>query len=404
LDVETAFLNAPLDEPIYMSPPEGIKLPSNQVFRLRKALYGLKQAPHQWNIHLSDTLKAIGLNQLKSDPSVFTFGTPTCREFIILGVYVDDILAAASDERLLDKLCDDLNRQFKIKNLGRPTHFLGMQIEQDKSGITIHQTNYLQGILDRFNLHRITPRNTPMDPNIDLSPQEDDTPAHHTFPYRQILGALMYNAITVNPTIAYAVSVLSQYASAPKQKHAKAIVHLLGFIKSHHDFAITFKSPLQTQPIAYCDASHANDQLTRRSRTGFLITLAGGVISYKSKLQTVVATSTAVAEYYAATDVTKEILWIQHFLREVGHPLDLPMIVYTDNLACIHLTTKPIISERTKHVDIRHHFIRDYVTSGKLVFAHLPTQLMPADALTKPLSKGKLRELFDIVNIRKICS
>jgi len=209
-------------------------------------------------------------------------------------------------------------------------------------------------------------------------------------PYMKLVGSLIYLAVCTRPDIAQAVGALAKYMSVPTEEHWRAAQGVVQYLAGTATLGITYTKgggPL----MGYCDADYAGDIDSRRSTTGYVFTLSGGAISWSSRLQPTVAVSTAEAEYMAAAYAVKEALW----LRVLAGDLDLQdggsMIIRCDNKAALTLLTEPIVSARSKHIDILHHFARERAARGEVVFEYCPSEEQVADILTKPLTADKFK-------------
>ncbi|KZV22485.1 hypothetical protein F511_19705 [Dorcoceras hygrometricum] len=329
LDVKTAFLHGDLEEEIYMLQPEGFAETGkeNLVCRLKKSLYGLKQAPRCWYKRFDSYIMSLGYNRLSADPCTY-FKRSGGNDYIILLLYVDDMLVAGPNKDRVQELKAQLAREFDMKDLGPANKILGMQVHRDRSNrkIWLSQTNYLQKFLHRFNMQDSKPISTPLPVNFKLS--SDMCPSNEAermemsrIPYASAVGSLMFAMICTRPDIAQAVGAVSRYMANPGREHWSTVKRILRYIKGTSNAALCFGGSYLTLR-GYVDSDYAGDPDKRKSTTGYVFTLAGGAVSWVSKLQTVVALSTTEAEYMAATQACKETIWIQRLLEELGHKQD----------------------------------------------------------------------------------
>ena len=398
MDVKTAFLNGDLEEEIYMQQPEGfISIgQEGKVCKLKRSLYGLKQAGRSWYHKIDTCFSELGLQRTHADNCVYQLrkdGT-----IIIVAIYVDDLLILANDVTALNNLKLELGKRFDMKDLGEVHFCLGIQVTRNRQERTIRisQAKYIEDVLKRFNMQDSKPIGTPLDASVkltkDMSPasaQEEEEMKN--VPYQSAIGSIMYAMLGTRPDISYAVGVVSQFSSAPGRSHWNAVKRILRYLKGTVNYALEYKGTDSTL-IGYSDADWGGNLDDRRSTTGYVFSIAGGAVSWSSKKQPTVALSTTEAEYMALTQATKEGIWIRRLLEEIGIGSDLlsgPTIIRTDNQGSIALAKNPIYHARTKHIDIRYHFIREKVEDGEVELSFCRTDDMTADVLTKGLSKEK---------------
>ena len=299
-------------------------------------------------------------------------------------IYVDDILVITNNTSMLNSVKNQISTAFETRDLGPATFFLGIDIIRDRTTKTIKltQTRHTTDLLSKFNMEKSKPFDTPSSIAIKLTADGEplDTKEH---PYSTLIGSLMYLASCTRPDIAQAVGALARYMSKPTTTHWTAAKHVLRYLAGTTDYGIIF-TPSDSTLNAYCDANHAGDIDTRRSTTGYVFTFNNGAITWSSRLQPTVAASTTEAEYMAAASTVKEALW----LRKLFTDLDLHIAcidIKSDSQSAIHMLKNPVISLRSKHIDIVHHFARERVARGEVNFFYIPTDSMVADILTKRL-------------------
>ena len=258
--------------------------------------------------------------------------------------------------------------------------------------ISLSQRAYLQRVLERFGMADCNPKSTPLPPGIVLSESDSrktDEDQHFMMdkPYREALGSCMWVQVATRPDIAFAVSVLSHFQSNPGPAHWKAMLHLLAYLKGSINYKISYSWGGDLAPIGFVDADYAGDIDTRGSTSGYVFTMAGGPVSWSSKRQATVALSTTEAEYMSLTRAAQQSLWMYSFMSEVGLTRNFPAILYGDNASSIALTVNTKGHARAKHIDIRHHYIREHVSNGEIKVVHVPSEDNLADLLTKPLNR-----------------
>ena len=394
MDVVTAFLNGTLDEEIYMQQPDGYSQPGKEhlVCRLKRSLYGLKQSPRCWNTAFTDYLESISLVQSEADPCVFVGTVDTVT---VVAVYVDDLVLIAKTTNELQKVKDSLSSRFKMKDMGKIHYCLGISIEQDEERkcLTMHQKQYIENMLEKYRLTDANTVSTPADLSVKLKKDDGFSKDVDSTLYQSMIGSLLYAANSTRPDIAQAVGVVSRYTSRPSQAHLTALKRILRYLKRTASLAIKYQKSDDGDLIGYSDADWAGDADDRHSTSGNLFLLAGGPISWQSKKQGVVALSTCEAEYVALSAAVQEAIWLKKLLADLGVVPKQPVVIMEDNQGALAVAKNPIAHTRTKHIDIRYHFIREAVRDQKFNLCYCPTKKMLADLLTKPLPKEQFEVL-----------
>lgn len=396
-DIKTAFLNGDLNEDIYMEQPEGFDDSSGRVCLLNRSLYGLKQASRCWNQKFSLFLKKFNLVPSDYDSCVFMNSNSEHR--IILAIYIDDGLIAASSEEDIESLLNYLQNEFEITS-GSLDCYLGLEIIQCKNGdIRIHQNGYAQKILRKFKLENCNPISIPADPHHSMHAEDHPKAERHAFPYREAVGSLMYLATATRPDIAFAISSASRHLENPQPCHWAAVKRIFRYIKGTAEYGLTFKSLKSLTLYAYSDADYAGDLETRRSTTGYVFNVGSGAISWCSQRQDTVAQSTTESEYIAASQSLKELIWLKNLLQEIVGSMNIPKL-YIDNQSAIKLIKNPEFHRRTKHIDVKYHFIRENFEKHVFEPEYICTDNQLADILTKPLSKEKFERFRQLIGIQ----
>lgn len=396
-DVKTAFLYGDLSEDIYMKQPVGFDDKSGRVCKLTKSLYGLKQSSRCWNTKFTEFVKQFGFEVCEADPCVFV-----CKRnghFTILAIYVDDGLIASTSELSISPVIDYLRRSFEIKTT-EAKYYLGFEIQRNLDGsIHINQAAYTKRILHRFGLHDAHAVTTPVNNQQQLGVVEKGETV--TFPYREAVGSLMFLAIGTRPDIAFAVSLVSRFLDCAAPIHVTAVKRILKYLKGTIGHGIFFDSkPNNFKFFAYSDADYAGDIVGRKSTSGNCFLLGESIISWSSELQRCTAQSTAESEYIAASEATKELMWLKRLVRCLDEELskDLP-ILHLDNESAIKLTKNSEHHKRSKHIDTRYHYIREKYAKRKFVLKSVGTEFQLADIFTKALPKVRFEFLREKLNI-----
>ncbi|GKA61120.1 retrovirus-related pol polyprotein from transposon TNT 1-94 [Tanacetum coccineum] len=297
------------------------------VCRLNKSLYGLKQAPRCWYKRVDSFIRSLKYNILHADPCAYfkRFGN---NDFIILLLYVDDMLVAGPNKDRINKLKAQLAREFEMKDLGPANKILGMQIHQDKVSrkIWLLQKSYVKKILQRFNMQdcKLILTSFPTDVKLSskMSPSnEKERMEMSRVPYALAVGSLMFAIICTRPDITHAVGVVSRYMAEPGRGHWEAVKRIFRYIKGSSDVALCFGDS-DLIVTRYVDSDYAGDLDESKSTTGYVFTLSSRIVSWVSKLQSFVAMSTTEAEYVAAAQASKEAVWLKMLLEELGHKLE----------------------------------------------------------------------------------
>ncbi|GLT39324.1 hypothetical protein SLA2020_135220 [Shorea laevis] len=391
LDVNNAFLQGDLNEEVYMKIPQGFNCKDRgKVCRLRKSLYGLKQASRNWFAKFTKSLKDAGFVQSYADYSLFTFTNN--QKFIAVLIYVDDIIITGNDPGGISTLKVYLHTKFSIKDLGPLKYFLGIEVTQTPNGIVLSQRKYALDILTEAGMIGARPSAFPMEQHHHLN-SESGEPLPDPSQYRRLVGRLLYLTIT-RPDICYSVGILTQFMQNPRKDHFEAAMRVLRYIKSSPGQGIMLSSTHRPQLTAYCDADWAGCPMTRRSTTGYFICLGNSPISWKSKKQVTVSRSSAEAEYRAMATTVSELIWLKSLLRDLQVPHPQPMTLHCDNQAALHIASNPVFHERTKHIEIDCHFVRERIQNKELVATHVPSHQQLADIFTKALGREKLSAIL----------
>ena len=394
MDVVTAFLHPKLEEQIYMELPENTQS-KHQFCRLNKSIYGLKQASRVWYQELDKTLCKLGLQRAKSDPCIF-FKSDS-ESLLIVAVYVDDLLILSNSKNDKQHLKNELKQTFKMKDLGEAHHILGMRINRDreKGTITLDQTSYIKNMLYSYGMEDCKEACTPLALGQTLSKEmspktEEDRRLMEEVPYRQAIGSLLYVAQGTRPDICHAVGVLSRFSNDPGPSHWSAVKRVFRYLKKTADKTLSYNK--QGDLSGYSDSDWANDKDDRRSTTGYIFCNAGSAISWNSKKQPTVALSTTESEYMALCAATQELAWLSRLSAEITGIEITPVQLSCDNQGAISLASNPIFSPRAKHIDTKHHFVREKVEEGVAIIRYVESCWNVADMLTKAVSTEQLQK------------
>ena len=389
-----------------MQAPPRYESDVHTVKHLRKSLYGLKQAGRRWYDTLVRTLTNLGFTTSVADPGVFHVHVG--EHMLVLAVHVDNCILTGSNNDLIAQYKVKLNACHALTDLG-PVHWLlGIKITRDRSVRTISllQVSYIDAILSRFTLSDAKSCPTPMVHGTTLSKEDlpsspDKITRMKKTPYHEAIGSLMYAAVATCPDIAFAVSYLSQFLENPGEAHWEATKRVFRYLAGTKSLQLTYGSE-HHELEGYTDVDRAMQE-HRHAISGYIFLIDGAAISWSFKKQELVTLSTAEAEYVAATHAAKEAIQLHKLLGKVLPDFTAPTPFYCDNQAAIKLATDDNYHVRTKHIDVRYHFIRQTAASGVIKLLYCHTEDIIADLLTKALSKGKTVAFTSSLGMCRAC-
>ncbi|XP_024313242.1 uncharacterized protein LOC106865836 isoform X1 [Brachypodium distachyon] len=336
MDVENAFLHGDLQEEVYMHIPPGFETSQTigKVLRLHRSLYGLKQSPHAWFDRFRKAMLKRGYPQSNADHTLFYKHTED--KVAILIVYVDDIVITGNDTKEISNLKHRLAQEFEVKDLGHLRYFLGIEVSKGPKGIFISQRKYILDLLKETGMLGSRPMATPMDQDH-RSSGGTGTPVDRER-YQRLVGRLIY----LSHTIAFAVSVVSQFMHDPRSTHMEVVNRILRYLKGCLGKGLLYTRQGNVQVECYTDADWAGSLDDRRSTSGYCTFVGGNLVSWRSKKQSVVARSTAEAEFRAMAHGVCELLWLQILLTELRLYRHTPLMLYCDNKAAIDIANNPV--------------------------------------------------------------
>ncbi|GJT87695.1 retrovirus-related pol polyprotein from transposon TNT 1-94 [Tanacetum coccineum] len=366
MDVKTTFLYGPLKEEVYVNQPDGFVDPyhPDKVYRLKKALYGLKQAPRAWYDELSNFLVSEGFSKGSIDPTLFI--TKHGEDILLVQIYVDGII-------------------------------FGIQIHQSPRGIFINQAKYAQEILKKHGMTSCDSIGTPM-ATKHLDADLSGTPVDQT-KYRSMVGALMYLTAS-RPDIVHATCYCARYQAKPTEKHLTAVKRIFRYLKDSINMGLWYPKDTGFELTAFSDSDHAGCLDSRKSTSGGIQFLGGDkLVSWSSKKQDCTSMSSAEAEYVSLSACCAQVLWLRTQLTDYGFHFDkIPM--YCDSKAAIAISCNPVQHSRTKHIDVRYHFIKEQVEKGIVELFFVGTEYQLADLFTKALSEDRFKYLVRRLGMR----
>ncbi|CAM8896162.1 unnamed protein product [Rhodiola kirilowii] len=390
MDVKSPFLNGFLNEEVYVAQPKGFEDPHHpgHVYHLKKALYDLKQAPRAWYERLTMFLVVHGYVRVGVDKTLFMKHTRS--DFIIAQIYVDDIVFGSNTPKLVDQFMEQMQKEFKMSMVGEMNYFLGLQVIQKEDGIFISQSKYAKTLIKKFELEKATHKRTPAVTHLKITKDDARTKVDQTL-YRSMIGSLLY-LTTSRPDIAYSVGVCARYQADPNESHLLQVKRIIKYVCRTIYFGIWYTKDTNPYLVGYCDADWAGNAEDQKSTSGGCLFLGKNLVSWFSKKQNSISLSTAEAEYIAIRSCCTQLLWMKQMLSEYGVEQE-EMTLYCDNMSAISISKNLVQHSRTKHIDTRHHFIRELVEQKVVTLKHVTTDKQLAGILTKPLDAAQFKTL-----------
>ncbi|GJZ36588.1 putative ribonuclease H-like domain-containing protein [Tanacetum coccineum] len=380
MDVKSAFLYGTIEEEVYVHQPPGFVDPAhpNKVYKVIKALYGLHQAPRAWYETLSSFLMENGFRRGTIDKTLFIKKKKS--DIMLVQVYVDDIIFGSTKKSMCTEFEECMHKRFQMSSMGELTFFLGLQVKQQPDGIFISQDKYVADILKKFDFLSIRTATTPIESNKPLVKDEDgvDVDVHV---YRSMIGSLMYLTAS-RPDIMFAVCACARFQVTPKASHLNAVKRIFRYLKHQPKLGLWYLRDSPFELEAYSDSDYRGASLDRKSTTSRCQFLGRRLISWQCKKQTIMANSTIEAEYVAAANCCGQVLWIQNQMMDYGFNF-MNTKIHIDNESTISVIKNHVAHLRTKHIEIRFHFIRDCYEKRLMEFIKTHTDHNVADLLTK---------------------
>ncbi len=364
-DFPNAYLNADLDEKIYVAQPKGIEElgKEDHVCLLRKALYGTSISGRMWHETLKSTMVSLGYQQSKIDPCLFYRNTINRKD--ILTVYVDDVLVTSSGgPQTAEEQLNELAEKHDIKKLGKAAFMLGVGVHQENEGITLEQETYAREILEEADFLESKPRGTPWDLHQKENKEPLETAQCET--YRRMIGQLMYLNTISRPDLAFAIGRLAAGFKQSTVEMWERMKRALKYLNATKGTNLKYRRNTKTLQLeTYVDSAYSVDPVRRQSITGYIVCLAGAPIAWRSHLQDTVADSPNVAEYIGIHDAATATLGIQNLLAEIGMDVQTP-IIYEDNDGARRLATDGMGKKKARHIEMKYHAIQDICKEGKV--------------------------------------
>ncbi|GJR08564.1 retrovirus-related pol polyprotein from transposon TNT 1-94 [Tanacetum coccineum] len=382
MDVKSAFLNGLINEEVYVAQPLGFidfEKPDH-VYKLKKALYGLKQAPKAWHDRLKAFLIKHECKMGMVDNTLFT--KKKSSNLIIVQIYVDDIIFGSTCQDMCDEFVKVMHDEFEMSMIGELNFFLGLQIKQMEDGIFFNQSKYIKEMFKKFGLEDSKPMKIPMSSDTKLTKDEECESIDST-KYQGMIGILLYLTAS-RPDIMFIVCLCARFQEDPKTSHLEAVKRIFRYIKGTTHLGLWYPKGTGIETVVYADSDHAGDYVDRKSTNGICMFVGCCLTSWFSKKQTALAISTTEAEYVSVRKACQQALWMKQGLIDYDIRLD-DVPIMCDNKGAIDLSKNPVQHSRTKHIEIRHHFLRDNVKKGHISIEKVSSVDNIADILTKPL-------------------
>ncbi|SYW78879.1 uncharacterized protein UHO2_02891 [Ustilago hordei] len=389
LDITMAYLNSTLNHVIYMKPPEGAKVPKGKAYRVIKGLYGLKQSGWEWNMEFDKFLRCSNFHRLDCAPCIYTRGEGD--NFAIVVIYVDNTLIIAPTLETVRHIKEEIGQRWQMEDGGNVSHFLGIKITRDREAKTmdLEQTSYVKQLLDEHLDKRRRKSSVPLQ---DIPVPEMAASIAERKEYPQIVGKLLWLSNGTRPDISQAIGILAHYMTQPSREHYNAAQKVLQYLDYTRDIRLQYGSNKQQDFLmAHSDANWASDATAqRKSSSGSAVFVCGNLVAWKSALQHCTALSAVEAEFVAATEAAREVLFFKHLFKAIGIDVGIPTI-FSDNTGTIQVSKDPAQRWKLKHIDTKYHFIRDNVQDGKVKIKYINTADNLADLFTKPVGKTILQ-------------
>lgn len=385
LDVKSAFLNGVIHEEVYVSQPKGYvkKGSEHKVYKLLKALYGLRQAPRAWYSRLSQYLLKLGFVKCPFEHVVYTKRDGV--NSLIVGVYVDDLLVTGTSLSDIAKFKGEMSHEFDMSDLGKLSYYLGLEVTQGNGFIELRQSNYAKKMLEKAGMAECNAVKFPMEHKLQLNVDLTGKPVNPTH-FKSIVGGLRY-LVHTRPDIAYTIGIVSRYMERPTKIHMNAVKRICRYVKGTLQYGLVYAKRRGNYILSGFSASDLAGSLDdRKSTGGMAFYLDENLIIWVSQKQHCVALSSCEAEFMAATAAACQAIWLQRVLNHITDKKSGPVTLYIDNKSAVDLARNPVFHGRSKHIDLRYHFIRDCVKQGLIVIKHVRTSEQRVDILTKALA------------------
>ena len=399
-DIKRAFLNSRRNMLTYLQLPKGHpSIDGNKfVWQSNGITYGLLDAPKHWYDTISGYLSKMGYERCPVEQCLFQKRKGT--DLILIVLHVDDMFYVSSAKSMLDEFEDLLEQRFELKKTRKPEAYLGMALRWTNEGISVRQDQYVLKMLSEFELERSQVKKTPMQTGLILEKSAEGAMDNKEL-YQQIVGSLLYIGGHTRVDISYAVNQLGTMMNCPELNHLRQAKNVLRYLKGTKNYGLLFpRGQSKIVLEAEVDSDYANDQKDRKSYTGYIVSINGTPVTWATRKQKLVTLSSTEAEYVGFTMCAKTIVWIQNILMFMGEDLiEMPTTMYCDNESAMQIAKGPVASGRTKHIDVRMHWIRDMIDANRIELVYRNTHDLHADMLTKNLPQPAFEKHRDAVMV-----
>ena len=379
-----------------MRQPKGFEIPGkeNKVCLLLKAIYGLHQSGKEWYNEIESILESLAFVKLDWCNCVYTINNE-----IYLLLYVDDIIIFAKNKSLMDDTISKLKAKINIQDLGKVKYLLGVNFDEIVHKYYLHQTTYIEKLMIKFEDLSRNHVDLPLKLGI-VPPREEkgivENEIMRKFSYRTLIGCLSFLADRSRPDISFAVNFMSQFCNAYNYEHWKIVVDIINYVFNTKDYKLNLSNVENTGLVSYSDANWGSNLMKRYSTSGYIILFDNVPFMSKSIKQKCVALSTLESEFIALVECVKELVWFSNVLnssnvlkREMRKPTQ-----FCDNQSAIYFSKNSVENIKTKHIDIKLLFIRDWLKKEKFELKYICSKSNIADFLTKPISKIVYKKLL----------
>ena len=364
--------------------------------KLTKALYGLKQAPQVWNSKLNKTMSDLGFNRSRLDTALYHKGSEKSK--LLVGIYVDDLIITGSSEEQINNFKLEMMGTYEMTDLGLLNSYLGMEVRQSIANIFLSQRAYSNHILKVFQMNNCNAIKTPMEVHLKLQRETEGKQVNSTN-FRSLVGSLRY-LMNTRLDLTYSVSYLSRFMDKPSSEHLAAAKRILRYLKGTVNYDLLYnRGDRDTKITGYSDSDFAGDINDRKSTSGQIFFMGGLPITWNSVKQRVVALSMCEVEYIAVSLAACQSLWISRLINELVSVKENSVKILVDNKSALELTRNPVLHSRSKHIDTRHHFIRDCIEEGLIKLEYVRTEDQLAYLFTKSLGRVKFYEFRAKINV-----
>jgi hypothetical protein len=403
IDVDSAFSIPENHQEVFMKFPEGMIPQDGKALLLTHSINGTKQGAHDWHALAHQTLIDIGFKASLIDQCFYIKWTGA--QLTIIGLYVDDFRVVSDNPANLDVIEIEFKKRFSVK-VAKESWWLGMKVDHDREGGTIElsQEATIEALLEKHGMAQCNPQWTPADPGTKLVKTMDGVidPAARLFPYREVVGSLLWLARTSRPDILYAVNQLGAHSHNPDSSHVKAAQRVLRYLKATKTLKMILRRTADLTLSVYVDADYAGEPEDNnhpmRSTTGMIGYIRGvGPVYSLSSLQSTIARSTSEAEYRATATAGVFSCGFRQLLEEAGFPQASPTTIYNDNASCLAMVKNKSSGSKSRHIMLQFHYIRELVEGKQVSVEYCPTEDMIADIMTKALPRPRFEKLRDIL-------